>query len=283
MTVLITGATGNIGRPMAKALVERGYEVKGLTRRPDTADLADGVTAVQGDLSDLTSVEAAFDGITHLHLITFTGEYEPLEHPDQIIALAKKAGVQQITVLQGGYEGPVEEAVQASGIPWTAIVPVEFMSNTLEWADSIKSEGIVREGFPEVRSTVVHEDDIAAVAAAALIDPSYSGRTLTVTGPEALTHQERVDLLAEITGHPIDFEALTLDEVIQTWKDDGYTQDDIEYFLAMRQNPPEISYTVLNTVRQVAGTEPRTFKDWARENKAHFTPASAPSPLVTKK
>ncbi len=270
MTVLITGATGNIGRPMAELLAERGYAVKGLTRTPDTADLPDPVTAVGGDLSDLTSLEAALDGITHLHLITFTGHYEPLEHPDQILDLATKAGVQQISVLQGGYEGPVEEAVRASGIPWVTIVPVEFMSNTLEWADSIKSEGIVSEGFPEVRSTVVHEHDVAAVTAAALTDPSYRGETLTVTGPEALTPKERVDILAAAIDRPVEFKALTREEVLQAWKAEGYTEDDIDYFLAIRQNPPEISYTVLDTVRRVTGTKPHTFEDWARENKAHF-------------
>lgn len=282
MTVLITGATGTVGRPMTKLLAERGYEVKGLTRKPDTADLPKGVTPVGGDLSDLASVEAALQGVTHLHLITFTGQYEPLEHPDQILDLAKRANVQHITVLQGGYEGPVEEAIKASGIPWTEIAPVEFMSNTFEWAESIKSEGVVREGFPEVRSTVVHEADLAAVAAAALTDPQYSGKTLTVTGPEALTHQERVDILAEATNQPIEYQALTLDEVLQTWKSEGYTQDDIDYFLMMRQNPPEISYTVLDTVEKVAGTEPHTFKDWARENAAHFTPANAPAAHASK-
>lgn len=270
MAVLITGATGTIGCPLAEQLEHHGHDVRGLTRRPETADLPEGVTAVGGDLTDLDSVERALAGVTHLHLITFTGDYEPLQQPEEIVALAAAAGVEHITVLQGGYEGPVEAAVKASGIAWTEIAPVEFMSNALEWAPAIRSEGVVREGFPEVRSTVVHEKDVAAVAAAALVDPSYGGRSLTVTGPEALTHEERVEILADVLDRPLRFEALTIDEVLRSWREAGFTDEDVEYFLAMRQDPPEASHTVLDTVRDVAGTEPHTFRDWTSENRSAF-------------
>lgn len=266
MTALVTRATGTIGRPLAEELVRRGREVRGLTRTPETADLPGRVTAVGGDLSDLSSIERALEGVTHLHLITFTGDYEPLDRPEEIVALAAAAGVEHITVLQGGYEGPVEAAVKASGIAWTEIAPVEFMSNALEWAPAIRSEGVVREGFPQVRSTAVHERDVAAVAAAALVDPAHAGQTLTVTGPEALSTQERVDILAEILDRPVTFEPLSLDEALRGWREAGFTDDEVAYFLAMRQDPPEASFTV----RDVAGTEPRTFRDWASENRSAF-------------
>jgi uncharacterized protein YbjT (DUF2867 family) len=74
--------------------------------------------------------------------------------------------VRKVTVLKGDVtKSPLEEVVEASGLEWTHLSPVEFMSNALEWAESVRKAGVVREAFADVKSAMIHEADIASVAA----------------------------------------------------------------------------------------------------------------------
>jgi uncharacterized protein YbjT (DUF2867 family) len=271
MTILVTGASGTVGRHLAEQLLAAGHAVRALTRNPDRTDLPAGVQVVGGDLAHPTTLEQAFDGVTGVHLITFTGAgYEPLTTGKEIVALAAAAGVTRATVLKGGWEpSPVEEALAGSDLTVTTLTPVEFMSNALEWRDGILSEGVVREGFATARSAMVHEADIAAVAAAALTSDSPSADHV-ITGPEALTVAEAVAILAEAVGREIRFVELDEDGVCAKWRAEGYTEDDIAFFLQMRKDNPEQGRTVLPTVQDVTGRAPRTFALWAREHAAAF-------------
>ncbi len=192
MTILVTGATGTVGRRVVEQLLERGERVRALTRAPERAEFPPGVEVVGGDLEDPASLAPALRGVTGLHLITFGGEFSaPLETGDEILALAEEAGVRRVTVLHGGGDTPMETAVRASGFAWTVVMPVEFMANALEWAPGIRSEGVVREPFVDRLSAMVHESDIGAVAAVALTEDGHGGQEYLVTGPEALTVRDK--------------------------------------------------------------------------------------------
>lgn len=271
MTYLVTGATGTVGRQIVQQLISAGHSVRALSRNPETANLPAGVEVVAGDVSSTKTLEPALEGVTGLHLITFAGaEQTPLENAAEIVEAAVKAGVQRVSVLQGGFPGPVEEAVQNSTLKWTLLVPVEFMANTVEWAESIKAEGVVREGFPEARSAMVHEADIAAVAVAALTGEGHEGKSYTLTGPEALTPAEKVRILSTALGQDVKFIELSQDQIVEQWRSEGYTAEDIEFFLQMRVNPPEESYTVSPDVERVTGRAPFTYAQWASENVDKF-------------
>ncbi|WP_430782667.1 hypothetical protein [Actinoplanes sp. G11-F43] len=245
-----------------------------------------------------------------------------------------------VTVLKGDLgRSPLEEAIAASGLAWTGLAPVEFMSNTLEWAASIRAEGVVRAGFAGMPSTLVHDGDIAAVAAVALTENKSnkqrteqgggsgseaaggsgagkgcgsgagegggsgseegggsgseeaggsgseqgggsgseeagggrgSGREYWLTGPEALTPPEQVAIIAAVLGREVRFVELSRDEVVAGWRADGYGPEDIEFFLAMRTDPPAAGYTVLPTVEDVLGRPARTLRTWVAENRSAF-------------
>ncbi|XVQ85395.1 SDR family oxidoreductase [Microbispora siamensis] len=115
MTVLVTGATGTVGRQVVRHLLDRGRKVRALTRDPDRAVLPYGVEVAAGDLTDAAGLEAAFDGVTAVHLINFGVGYRPLTNGRDIVALAERAGVGKTTVLGGWQEGTLEPAVRAMG------------------------------------------------------------------------------------------------------------------------------------------------------------------------
>jgi uncharacterized protein YbjT (DUF2867 family) len=272
MIILVTGATGKVGRPLVEALLAGGHRVRALTRDPRRAGLPAGVEVVAGDLGATETLAAAFAGVTAAHLINFHGDdFAPLANGEELVALARRAGVRRVTVLKGDVtRSPLEQAVVAGGLEWTFLAPVEFMANTLEWAEAVKTEGVVREGFAAMKSALIDEADIAAVAAVALTRDGHAGQEYLLTGPEALTPPERVQILEKVLGRPLQFVELSRDEVLAGWRVAGFADADIEFFLKMRTEPPAAGYTVLPTVEQVTGRPPGTFARWVRAHAAAF-------------
>lgn len=206
-----------------------------------------------------------------MHLINFGGDgYAPLACGAEIVALAKEAGVQRITLLMGGESGTVERAMRGSDLSWTFIQPVEFMSNFLEWAEAIRTKSIVREPFASRRSALVHEADIAAVAAVALVEEGHGGKTYTITGPEVLTPPELLRTIGEAIGRDLKFEELSEAQARRRWQEAGYPEQVIEFFVMVHGNTPPIGYTVLPTVEEVTGHPARPFARWASEHAEVF-------------
>jgi uncharacterized protein YbjT (DUF2867 family) len=274
MKFLISGATGTVGREIVKQLAAAGHTVRALTRNPD-AVLPHGVERVIGDLSRPETIAAALEGITGLHLINFDGTgagSSPLETGAEIMALAKKAGIERVTVLLGGELGAFEQAVQESGLDWTFLQPVEFMANYLGWSNLIRSESVVRQPFASRRSAMVHQADIAAVAVAALTEEGHSSQTYTITGPEALTPLQVTDTIAKAIEREVAFVEQTEQEARQQWAAEGYPEYMIEFFVEVWGNTPAIGYTVVDTVERVTGKPARSFAQWAVEHAEAFKP-----------
>ncbi|TKK85132.1 NAD-dependent epimerase/dehydratase family protein [Herbidospora galbida] len=258
--ILVTGATGNVGRPLVNRLLAEGHDVRALTRDPARAALPDGVEVVRGDLANPAGL---FDGVTAAHLITFAGD------PAAIAEAAR--GLTRVTLLQGSLTAdPLEQALRAAGLRPTCLAPVEFMSNVLEWADSIKAEGVVRDGFAAMPSSMIHESDIADVAACALTQDGHQDKEYWLTGPEALTAPEKVAVLSKVLDREIRFEELTADQMVAVWTSWGFGEEDVAFMLQVRTDPPVQGRTVLPTVEEVTGHPARTFADWVQENAAAF-------------
>ncbi|RJL32200.1 SDR family oxidoreductase [Bailinhaonella thermotolerans] len=274
MTILVTGATGNVGRHLVTRLAGTGHHVRALTRDPARAAFPEGVEVVRGDLAVPETVAPALEGVTGLHLITFGGDdYAELTTGPELASLAAGAGVRRITVLAGDVEeSPVEKALRDAGLPFARLAPVEFMANALSWADQVRAEGVVRELPDRHLSPMIHEADIADVAAVALTEDGHGDREYWLTGPEALTMRDKLRILGEAVGREIELVELTVDQARERWRAEGYGDEDIEFFLRMWSNPPEEAREVLPTVEEVTGRPARTFAQWARENAAAFRP-----------
>ncbi|KOX24531.1 hydroxylase [Saccharothrix sp. NRRL B-16348] len=282
MTILVTGATGTVGRHLVTHLLAAGHRVRALSRRPGNAGLPADVEVVRGDTTDVDSLAAAFAGATAAHLINFGHGYRPLDNGEEVAAAARRAGVGRVTLLGGWAEGTLEPAVRASGLEWTQLRPLEFMANTLtDWGPPLRAEGVIREPHGDRRSAAVHEADIAAVAATALTTDGHAGQTYTLTGPEALTPRDKVRHLAGATGRDLRFEELTPERARALWTTEppalriyrvapGGPAEKADFVLGLYGNVPEAGSTPTDVVERVTGRPARTFARWAVEHADAF-------------
>ncbi|MGW1672487.1 SDR family oxidoreductase [Streptomyces sp. NPDC002324] len=275
--LLVTGATGTVGRQVVAELLARGHAVRALTRDASRADFPAEVEVVQGDLAEPDSLIPALAGVTGVHLITFGGAYfAPLETGPRLLELARAAGVRRITVLHGGGPTPLEDAVRADdGVDWTVLMPVEFMANALEWADGIVASDEVREPFVSRLSAMVHEGDIGAVAAVALTEEGHAGQEYVITGPELLTVADKVAAIAAARGREIALTELTEEQAVAQWRAAGHPDEVIGFLVEAYGNTPEVGKTVVDTVEKVTGNPARTFAQWAARHADVFRPAAS--------
>lgn len=285
MPILVTGATGTVGGSLVRQLVEDGHEVRALTRDPGSAAatrLPAGVEVVRGDFGRPQTLEPALRGVERMHLVSMDG-HGTLTTTAEVLDLAWRAGVRRLTHL--GHDDPsrddddplefehrrVRRAIEASPLEWTHLWPGEFMANTLEWAPSIRDEGVVRAPCGDWNSSMVHEDDIAAVAMAALLDDGHeghAGQAYVPTGPEPVRRRDAVRLIGEAVGREVRFVELTPDEARRHWSG-VYPIEIIEWFLEMGEHPDGNSW-VSPDVERVTGRPGRTFAQWARDHAADF-------------
>ncbi|MFD4369387.1 NAD(P)H-binding protein [Rhodococcus sp. NPDC058521] len=213
MTILVTGATGNIGRMVVDHLLARGAtDVRALTNKPEKANLPAGVDVAKGYLRNLDSLDGVFDGVDSMYLAPTP------ETTAQVLALAKEAGVRYVVDLSGEHEshwGDVTRAVEDSGLAWTHLWPDEFMENSIMLAEQIKNHGVVREPFPDSASPLITMNDIAEVAAALLVGGDRIGESLSITGPESISRRELVQRIGNALGREIEFRQVSPEEGIE--------------------------------------------------------------------
>lgn len=212
MTILVTGATGNIGRLVVDHLLARGAgPVRALTVDPARAALPDGVEIARGSVRRPASLDGVFDGVRAMYLA-------PVEATAaEVVDRAAAAGVEHVVDLSGEPEswwGSVTRAVEAGAPAWTHLWPADFVENVSVWYPQIRETGVVREPWPDLASTPTAMTDIAEVAAVALTEDGYAGRALTLTGPEPVSRAETVAALAAATGVPIAFEQVTEERAV---------------------------------------------------------------------
>ena len=277
MTVLVTGATGLIGRHVVAGLVAAGVaDVRALSRTPEAVCLPPGVEVVEGDLVVPGSLAAALDGVTALHLACLVPAVE------DVLARAVGAGCERVVTLSSAsapWERPapresrfylrIEEAAEQCGAEWVHVRPCGMMTAALDWADEVRA-GTVRRGWGDSLYPHVDERDVADVAVAALLGRVPSGSRLTLTGPEAISPRQQVAALAAAIGRDIGFVELTPADAMARYRADGWDDDSIEIERIVWEkglaNPPRVR----NTVEQTLAREARTFADWALDHRAAF-------------
>ena len=279
--ILVTGATGTVGREVVAQLLVAGEKVRALTRNPSRAQLDEQVELVAGDFSQPETLAKAVEGVESIFSLAFGPQLSTQEA--SLAQAGKKAGARHIVKLSalrpggearssiGTWHLASERALQSIGIAWTFVQPGAFMSNALNWRDSIKGRGKVFSNYGDGKVAYIHPRDIAAVAVRALTEPGHEGKVYPVTGPEALNVSELVQLLSEAVGKPIEYVPITDDAAREGMQKAGLPTFLIDALL------PFASFVrsgkgaeTLPTVEQVIGRKQLTFADWAREHAADF-------------
>jgi (4-alkanoyl-5-oxo-2,5-dihydrofuran-3-yl)methyl phosphate reductase len=277
MTILITGATGAIGSRVVERLLERGDRLAVFVRDPERARVGygDRVKIVVGDLADPGTLLPALAGVDALFLVTSGPKLA--ERDEAAANAAKAAGVKRLVKLSsmdakqgvgtGVWHAQGESAIRASGIAFTFVQPAGFMSNALEWATSIRAEEIVRAPTGDGRIAFIHPDDIAAVATEVLMTRAYDGRSLPITGPEALSYAEMTAKIATAIGKALRFQPNSEDEERRRMIENGDPPEIIAAHLSIYQAIREGRLAaVTDTVHGVIGRKPIAFDQWAKEN-----------------
>ena len=273
--ILVTGATGTVGREFVPQLLERGQEVRAMSRTPEKARalLGAGVEVVRGDFDDRASLRAAIDGVERVFLLTVQMGGRP---PDATVcALAAKAGVRQIvrvSVLEAGgdendpitgWHTAAENAIKASGLAWTFLRPGGFMSNTLGWAEMIRRERTVRSLFADQKVAWIDPYDIAAVAARVLTEEGHAGQAYPLSGPQALSPREQAAILAAALGTAIDVVDLPPAQVRAAMIAQGMPPERADAVLTVRgSGASQRGVTVFPTVERITGGPPHSYAEW---------------------
>ncbi|KAB8192737.1 NAD(P)H-binding protein [Nonomuraea phyllanthi] len=306
--IVVTGATGNVGRTLVRLLAEAGEEVTAVSRRITGADVPPGVRAVAADLSDpaglpdpggLSDPVGLADpaGASGPGDLSAPGDLRPVlaeadalflltggdlfaTEPKEIVAGLRGPGRVVLLSSQGVVTRPdspshgrwgaeLERALTDSGVRWTILRPGGFASNTFAWAGSIRARRTVAAPFGDVGLPVIDPDDIAEVAATVLREPGHDGRIYELTGPETVTPRRRAEIIGEALGEKVTFVEQSREEARAEML--AFMPEPVaDTTLAILGEPNEAEVRVSPDVERVLGRAPRPFAAWAGRNVAAF-------------
>jgi len=276
--ILVTGATGNVGKELVRLLVDNGIRFRVLVRDPKKLPVqSDQMDIAIGDLDKPEALPPAMQGIDKLFFVT--PDTKQVTH---LLQAARQAGIKHVIKLStieadrslgpGKWHRQQEELIKSMGFTWTFLRPTMMMVNTLEWwGETIKSQNAVY--FPGGSGKVppVDPHDVASVAYAVLTQPGHEGKIYEITGPESFTIAEMVRILTKVLGKPIQYRDVPVFAAAL-----GMLRFGLSFTLmiglmqtlgALRRS--EYAY-VTDSVEKVGKAKPRTFEQWCLHHKAAF-------------
>ncbi|MFD8482127.1 NAD(P)H-binding protein [Kitasatospora sp. NPDC059673] len=279
--IVVTGATGNVGGSLVRILAAAGARTTATSRNVSTADVPEQVAHLRADLADPESLRPVFDGADALFLQN-GGPSAHLLNPADILDAAKAAGISRIVLLSSlgvvtrpesqshGATGlAFEDAVRRSGLAWTILRPGGFHSNAYAWAESVRTQRTVAAPFADVALPSVDPDDIAEVAATALLEHGHDGEIYQLTGPEAITPRQQAEALADALGEPVRFVELTPAEA-RAHLLRFMPEPVAATTLSILGDPTPAERRISPDVERILGHAPRTFAAWAQRHLTAF-------------
>ncbi|HEX4454986.1 MAG TPA: NAD(P)H-binding protein [Kofleriaceae bacterium] len=273
--IVVTGASGNIGQPLIRMLRAAGQSVRVLARDPARTTKLLGPDVV---VADATSPDA-LAGATKAFFLDHAGP-ELGANAAAFARTANTAGVAHVVAISsgtiamqpptviGGWHAELERAIEASGIAWTFLRPGNFASNALRWAPAIRASGKVFAAKPDGASAPIDPHDIAAVACAALVGRGHEGKTYSIMGPAAMTARAQVAAIAAELGRPLEVIEVPIDQARAGMMKSGMPESIANSIVELLgRSDPQLT----TTVKDVTGTEPRTFAQWVHAHRDAFT------------
>lgn len=280
-TILVTGATGNVGRPLITELCTAGVTVRAVTRHPEAAEFEPGVEVVDSAAAGLPGATAVFLNSRAL------GAELPA-----IVELARECGVRRLVGLsainadddfarqpsrfRGDRNKEVEEAAMTSGLEWVSLRPTVFASNFAGmWGPQIQAGDVVSGPYPTASTAVIAEADIAAVAARALLTDDLVGQRVPLTGPQALTNTELVETIGAALGRRLRYQEVTPELVRKRFADIGFPAGFADAYLAFLSATVDRRATVSGDVETILDRPAESFAHWVAGHRHLFESRAA--------
>lgn len=277
MAIVVTGATGNVGRPLVERLYDAGVGVRAVTRSPDTAGFPEGVEVVTSAAAGLPGASAVFLNSRAL------GQ----ELPD-VVEMARAHGVGRLVALsainadddfarqpsrfRGDRNKEVEQLAVDSGLEWVSLRPTVFVTNFIGmWAPQIRAGDVVSGPYAEASNAPITEGDIAAVAAAALLTDELVGQKIPLTGPQALTNAELVEIIGDVLGRRLTYREVPPELVRQGFIGLGFSAEFADAYMALLSATVGKPALVTQEVEKIVGRPAQSFAEWVAEHKNLFT------------
>jgi len=274
--ILVLGATGNVGRPLVKALLAKGEAVKAASRSGKPVEGAEGVVF---DYADPASFGPAFDGVDRTYVMLPAGYVAAKELLLPVVEVAAARGVKIVFQSVFGVEADdsipyrqVEIAIEKSGVPYVILRPNWFADNFHTYWKAGVDHGVIAVPAGDGQSSFIDVRDIAESAAAALTTDRFDGRAFNLTGPEALGYADAATILSGVVGKEIAYAPVEDEAFIGILTGAGvpgdYAQLLTSIFYPVRQG-----WTAAPTgdVETLTGKSPRSVATYAADNAAALT------------
>ncbi|MFI2641883.1 NAD(P)H-binding protein [Streptomyces sp. NPDC018610] len=288
--VLVTGATGRIGRGVVDELLGAGVPVRALTRRAEAAaTLPAGVEVVTGDLTVPASLDGALRGAGAVFLLwtvpptTAAAVVERLAaHTRRVVLLSSPHRTPHPFFRQpnpmAALHAEIERLIAATGVESTIIRPGMFASNSPAWwGPAVRAGDVVRWPYGAAETAPVDDRDVAAVAARTLYQDGHAGGDYVLTGPESLSQAAQVEIIGNVLGRPIRFEELSPDE-FRAETEGKAPRAVVDMLLSAWGATSGRPAYLTSAVSDVLGVPPRSFSQWVADHVGAFEQGPLPAP-----
>ncbi|MGC5028198.1 NAD(P)H-binding protein [Tsukamurella sp. DT100] len=276
--ILVTGATGVVGRRVVAHLAANGASVRATSRTPDAADLPDDIET----LSSSAPAHALVDGCSSVLIVASALGAAQQDRLAELVAAANAAQVGRLVHLStasvtdplsptGAHHRALEEVSAGFTGARHVLRPVPFALNTLHWwGPTVRAGRFAEAPYLDVPMVPVDERDVADVATALLLGTSEPDGPLRLTGPEALSSREQLGLLAEALGTALDVREIEPDEVRRRLAGAGVPAPAVESLLRSFEVAAERPALPTDAVPRILGRPARDYAGWVRDHLDAF-------------
>ncbi len=282
--ILVTGATGKVGREVVRQLAAESVPARALVRDPTRASFLrlPGIEIVGGDLASPGTLPPVFEGVEAVFLATPAAP-DQVELQSNALEAARRAGARRIVKVSvaggpdagtqiGRWHWATEKQIEASGLGFTFLRPTLYMQQMCAYAPSIAATGTFSAPVGAGQIAVVDTRDVAAVGVKALTEEGHDRRIYDLTGPEALSYDAMADAISEAIGRRVAFAHVPPEYTKKQMLSDGLPRWLVDDMLVLAASFRDgYGATVTHTVADVTKQNPRTFRQFARDYARVFT------------
>ena len=283
--ILITGASGNVGKEVLKQVAATGAKVRAAFQTVTKAAAApSGVEIASMDYNKPETLQAALKGIERVFLVAPpTPNLPALER--KAIDEIKQSGVRNVVKLSamGGRDAifprqhaDSEDYIKSSGVAYTFLRPNGFMQNFVTYnGATINTQNAFYGSQGDGEVSHIDLRDIAAVAVKTLTEDGHQGKAYTLTGPEALSNARVAEILSEDTGREIRYVDLPAEQFKQALLGAGLPEWSANALVDLQQFYRRGSASVVTRdVEQLLGRKPISFEQFSRDYAQAFQRAA---------